>query len=135
VEWLAGFSERDFDLVVAKSLLTHLLPDEFDLYLEAIAARLRPSGRALITCFILNDAQRALETRNRITFTRVGGAVPYGVRYVNAPTAATGYDEAYLLDRLARTGLVLRDEIRFGYWTGRPDGCSFQDMLLVGRQP
>lgn len=132
-EWLSGFAERDFDLVVAKSLFTHMLPDELDLYLHAISARLKPSGTALITCFILNPVQAELRASNQITFTKPAGDSVYAVRHVAAPTAAVAYDESYLTERVRASGLNVREAIHFGYWTGRQDGLSFQDMLVLDR--
>ncbi len=48
-EWFDSFVEKEFDVVVAKSLFTHLLPDELDIYLRSIANRLRAGGKALLT--------------------------------------------------------------------------------------
>ena len=130
-EWLAGFAERDFDLVVAKSLFTHMLPDELDLYLKAISTRLKPSGTALITCFVLNPTQEALRASNRITFTKPARDSVYAVRHLAAPTAAVAYDESYLTERVRENGFTVRDAMHFGYWTGRQDGLSFQDILVL----
>jgi SAM-dependent methyltransferase len=130
LEWLSGFAERDFDLVVAKSLITHMLPDELDLYLNAISTRLKPSGKALITCFILNPAQEELRASNQITFTRPAADARYAVRHLVAPAAAVAYDESYVTGRLRQNGLE-QTAIHFGYWTGRQDGLSYQDILVV----
>ena len=132
-DWLARFDERDFDLVIAKSLCTHLLPGELDLYLEAISGRLRATGRAMLTFFILNADQERMKRLNRIAFTRVEGESAYAVRHLAVPTAAVAYDETYLRERFRRFGLMVREPIHFGYWTGRPDGCSFQDVVIANR--
>jgi SAM-dependent methyltransferase len=132
-DWLAGFGERDFDVVVAKSLCTHMLPDELDLYFAGISSRLNPTGRALLTFFILNPAQEALTASNQISFTKFEPGSAYAVRRLAAPTAAVAYEESDLLGRLARHRLRVCDPIRFGYWTGRRDGHSFQDMLVLER--
>jgi SAM-dependent methyltransferase len=130
-QWLSGFDGRDFDVVVAKSLFTHMLPDELDLYLDAISTRLTARGAALITCFLLNPTQDALGASNQIRFTRPAAGSVYGVRYLAAPTAAVAYDEPYLTERLRQHGLTIRDGVHFGYWSGRKDGLSFQDILVL----
>lgn len=132
-DWFSRFPEEGFDVVIAKSLCTHLLPDELDLYLAGISSRLNATGRALLTFFILNPAQEALKASNQVRFTKPERDSVHAVRHLAAPTAAVAYEEAYLLDRLARNRLRVRDSIRFGYWTGRPDGYSFQDLLVVER--
>jgi SAM-dependent methyltransferase len=133
-EWFAQFHEGDFDLIVAKSLFTHMLPDELELYLSEIARRLKPSGSALLTFFLLNEEQRALEARgkNEIGFIRQDDR--YSVRLVQAPTAAVGYDEKYLLGKLQASGLKSGPVLHYGTWSGRADGLSFQDIILVQRR-
>jgi SAM-dependent methyltransferase len=131
--WLPGFAERDFDIVVAKSLCTHLLPDELDIYLKDISTRLTATGKALITFFILNPAQEELKSSNQISFTKPEPGASYAVRHLAAPTAAVAYEESYLIERLKQNGLTVQDSIYFGYWTGREDALSFQDMIVVAR--
>lgn len=132
-DWLANFPDTNFDVILAKSLFTHLLPDELDLYLDAIARRLSPGGEALLTFFLLNPAQHELRAANQIAFLRPDGTARYAVRSLAAPTAAVAYDEDDVRDRLNRCGLVIRSGIRYGSWTGRTDGYSFQDIVVVGR--
>jgi SAM-dependent methyltransferase len=132
-EWLPHFAERDFDVVVAKSLCTHMLPDELDIYLKAISVRLSSTGNALMTFFVLNPAQERLKSSNQISFTKPEQNAVYAVRHLAAPTAAVAYEESYLVDRLAQSGLKLVDTVHYGYWTGRQDALSFQDMLVVAK--
>lgn len=54
-EWFSSFAERDFDSVVVKSLFTHMLPEELEIYLHQIGDRLKPTGKALLTFFLLNQ--------------------------------------------------------------------------------
>jgi len=35
----------------------------------------------------------------------------------------------------AEAGLAIREPIRFGRWTGRPAGLSFQDIVLADPVP
>lgn len=133
-EWLSGFDEREFDVVVAKSLFTHVLPDEIGVYLEAIADRLKPGGRALLTFFVLSEEQALLAGtgRNRLSFHSYAEGGRCAVRTPLAPTAAVAYERNYLMDRFRSAGF--RPEgisFRDGAWTGRADGLSFQDIAVV----
>jgi S-adenosylmethionine:tRNA-ribosyltransferase-isomerase (queuine synthetase) len=132
-EWLSSFAERDFDVVIAKSLCTHLLPAELDLYLSQISSRLSATGKALATFFILNAAQENLRSSSQIAFTKLEPGDVYAVRSAAAPTAAVAYEEAYLMDRLRQNGLKVLDTIHYGYWTGRQDAYSFQDMIVAAK--
>ncbi len=133
-EWLDGFGEREFDVVVAKSLFTHVLPDELDVYLKGICERLKPGGRALLTFFILSGVQQDFATagRNRLSFRPYGDDGRCSIRNPMAPTAAVAYDEQYLLDRLRAAGFRIDGHtIHHGVWTGSPEGLSFQDIVVV----
>lgn len=135
-EWFREFDAGEFDVVIAKSLFTHMLPDELDLYLTGISGRLGSGGRALLTFFLLNEAQRNLERagRNSIRLLSVPESAVYRVRRPGAPTAAVAYEEAYIRERLGACQLEIQRAIQFGNWTGRSDGLSYQDILIVRKQ-
>lgn len=132
--FLTRFQVPPFEIIIAKSLFTHMLPDELPLYFDAVAANLKPDGKAMLTFFLLNEDQAHHEAsgRNQITFLPPDGESTHRIRYRNAPTAAVAYQERPLLARLASAGLQVM-ETRYGSWSGRDDGLSFQDMLIVRR--
>jgi len=132
--FLAQFRVSPFDIIVAKSLFTHMLPDELSLYFEAVAANLTADGKAMLTFFLLNEDQSRLEalSRNQIAFLPPEGDSTHRIRYQNAPTAAVAYQEKTLAVRLALAGLQVV-ETRYGSWSGRDDGLSLQDILIVSR--
>jgi SAM-dependent methyltransferase len=133
-EWLDGFDETGFDVVVGKSLFTHVLPDELGVYLRGIADRLRTGGRALLTFFILSEEQERFAAlgKNRLSFHSYSEDGCCAVRYPLAPTAAVAYEERYVMESLQNAGFKVGDSsLRYGVWTGRPDGLSFQDVVVV----
>ncbi len=48
------------------------------------------------------------------------------------PEFAVAFAEATLRAMYAEAGLRIVEPIRFGGWSGRPGGLSFQDIVLVG---
>ena len=133
-EWLNGFGERGFDVVVAKSLFTHVLADDLGVYLEGIAERLKSGGRALLTFFILSEEQArlAVSGKNRVSFLPYGEDGCCAVRSPVAPTAAVAYEQDYLMQSLQVAGFKLEGHsLLHGVWTGRQDGLSFQDIVVV----
>jgi hypothetical protein len=49
-----------------------------------------------------------------------------------APTAAVAYEQHYLMESLRDAGFKVEGySLRCGVWTGRPDGLSFQDIVVV----
>lgn len=135
-DWLDSFNEGEFDVIVAKSLFTHVLADELGVYLRGIAHRLKPGGRALLTFFILSEEQARLAAsgKNRLSFAPYGQDRCCAVRNPLAPTAAVAYEQHCLLKSLRDAGFKVRsDSFHYGVWTGRPDGLSFQDIVLVSK--
>ena len=133
-EWLDGFGEKGFDVIVAKSLFTHILPDELSVYLKGIADRLKSRGKALLTFFILSEEQArfAVSGKNRLSFHPYGENGCCAVRNPLAPTAAVAYEQHYLMESLRDAGFKVEGySLRYGVWTGRPDGLSFQDIIVV----
>src|ERR1700682_880302 len=125
------FGSEQFDLVIAKSVFTHMRPAEVDNYIKEIARVLAKGGRCLMTLFLLNEEQRkrARAGLNRLDF-RFGDA---NWRYLHqsSPESAVAYEEQLALGWLKNHGLRLQRPIIYGQWSGNAEGLSFQDMLLV----
>jgi SAM-dependent methyltransferase len=125
------FDDREFDFIFLTSVFTHLLPQDARHYLEEVERLLASNGRGFFTFFLLNARQRSLaaEGRNDIQFRY--GEEPYRVRDSEIPESAIAYREAFLLEELDTCGLALSGPIHYGTWSGRADGLSYQDILLV----
>jgi SAM-dependent methyltransferase len=134
-EFFSGFQSSTFDLVVAKSLFTHMLIDELPIYFEAIANNLTPGGKGLLSFFLLNEDQNRLQDEGRADFAIVRDRPgdPYGFRRRSTPSAAVGYDESFVKNLLGKSGLNCLDTI-YGSWSGRLDAPLFQDILLVEKR-
>lgn len=118
-----------FDVILVKSVFTHLRPEEVDRCLSEIGRLLKPNGRCLASFFLLNDEQRALAAKNAFAFNY--GDDHWRYVYEHSPESASAYDEAYILEQLHKHNLELREPIRYGTWSGRKDGLSFQDLLQI----
>ena len=125
------YDSCSFDLILLKSVFTHMRPAEVDNYLREVARLLKVSGRCLATFFLLNEEQAMLgrEGKNALPFRYGEGVWRY--RYEHSPESAVAYDESYVLTLLEKHGLVLKAPISYGHWSGRTDGLSFQDILLL----
>lgn len=125
------FKNQSFDFIFLTSVFTHMLPEDTAHYLRQIARMLHQDGRAFFTFFLLNDEQQRLakQGRNDIHFDYGPGF--YRTRDPIVPESAVAYDESYILDMLAECGLALQQPIHYGSWSGREDGLSYQDILIV----
>jgi SAM-dependent methyltransferase len=118
------FDDGAFDVVVLMSVLTHLTADEALHYLGQVRRVLARGGRMLATVFVLDDDAPA----PALAF----GPPADGMAVVDPalPEEAVGYEEDWLLEALRAAGLDLV-ELHAGLWTGRPDGLSYQDVVIA----
>jgi SAM-dependent methyltransferase len=119
-----------FDIIVLKSVFTHLRPDEVRNYLAEASRLLDRGGVCLGTFFLLNEAQQRLyeSGHNGIDFRFGDGPWRYAVREM--PELAVAYREDELQRMIAEANLRAT-QTYYGTWCGRPDGLSYQDMLLL----
>ncbi len=121
------FEERSFDLILLKSVFTHMRPAEVNNYLHEVARLLKSNGRCLATFFLLNEQQARLT--NEVEFKYGEGVWRY--RLEHSPESAVAYDERYVMELLEQHGLRLKAPVYYGRWAGRKDGLSYQDILLL----
>lgn len=125
------YEAQSFDLILLKSVFTHLRPNEVENYLSEIVRLLKPNGRCLASFFLLNDEQKALAAKGANALRFNFGDDRWRYVYEHSPESASAYDENYILDLLAKHNLELREAIRYGAWAGRNNGLSFQDLLQI----
>lgn len=127
-------TNNGFDIVLLKSVFTHMRPNEVENYLKEISRLLSDNGRCLATFFLLNQTQEKLrqEGLNKLDFR-------YGDdkwRYIRktSPESAIAYNEDFFQEMLDRCGLIIAEPIIYGTWSGSGLGVSFQDMLLLRKK-
>ncbi len=117
------FPDASFDLAVATSLFTHVLPGTAERYLAEAARVLVPGGR-LFTTWLLLDCSGPPEG-----FVRIGPELPGAVADPAVPETALAYEGLWLRERLVAHGLEL-DRIYAGSWSGR-DALHHQDLVVA----
>ncbi len=131
------FGDGRFDLAVATSLFTHLLPAGQANYLAEASRVLVPGGVLFATFCIVGDA--ALERIAR-GHAKVGlrhrvsdaGGVEYHTLDPASPETAVGFGEAHVRAAFERAGLTV-SAIYPGTWSGRAEGFTFQDVVIARR--
>ena len=125
------FEAQSFDVILLKSVFTHLRPAELENYLSEITRLLKPNGRCLASFFLLNDEQRALAAQRKNTLQFNYGNDHWRYVYEHSPESASAYDQSYILELLHKHNLELSKPIHYGTWSGRTNGLSFQDLLQI----
>ena len=115
------------DLVIAKSVFTHLLPAEAAHYLSETRRVLKPGSTGVLTAFLF-DPERPDGPRRAFPHAEPGGLVRFRLR--SRPTAAVAYARPLFETILAEAGLRLA-WLSPGYYPGS-ETIGGQDTLLVG---
>ena len=126
------YDDQSFDLVIATSVLTHMLDDTAEHYLTETARVLVPGGRLLATFFLLDPARPIQPTTAMFTFDHATSGAAR-LNEAAAPEHAVAYPTAWVRERLQRNGLVPREPIWHGRWTGL-HGLSGQDIVVADRR-
>ena len=127
-------TNRSFDIVLLKSVFTHMRPPEVENYFKEIARLLTDKGRCLSTFFLLNQTQEKLrkDGLNKLDF-RFGDDKWRYIRKTS-PESAIAYNEEFLKEILDRAGLIIAEPVFYGTWSGSGLGVSYQDMLLLRKK-
>jgi SAM-dependent methyltransferase len=123
------FERGSFDVIVLKSVFTHLRPEAMRNYLAEAARLLSPGGACLATFFVLDDGGG--ESRG-LKFRFGDGEWRYEVR--SLPELAIAYQEESLRAAANAAGLTIKAK-HSGTWSGRPGGLSYQDVLILTTEP
>lgn len=117
------------DLVLAKSLFTHLLEATARRYLSEIRRCLAPAGRGVLTAFVFDGARG-----DPPEFPHHGGDPRVRWRRRLHPHAAVAYDRGLFEEMLAGSGLAI-SEMLPGFWPGLSPGLRGQDTYIVHAAP
>jgi cyclopropane fatty-acyl-phospholipid synthase-like methyltransferase len=118
-------------VILFKSVFTHLRPAEVENYLKEASRLLKADGRCLATFFLLNHEQALFAATNALKFSF--GDEQWRYVYEHSPESACAYDESFILKLLEEHDLTLARPAYYGSWSGRENGLSFQDMLIIKR--
>lgn len=121
------FPDRTFDVVVAASLFTHLVPASAARYAAETARVLKEDGRAFLSFFLRTEDYD--DDRAEI---KIGHRYPeYSVAIWDDPEAAIALDEHLVLSMLRSAGLSV-DDISYGSWSNHRGG-GLQDVIVVSK--
>jgi SAM-dependent methyltransferase len=118
------YADDAFDVVVMASVITHLVPEDAARYLAETRRVLRPGGRALVTCLLLDDGSRAAIAAGRAAIAFPDPAGDVALLDAGVPEDAVAYDERWIRAH-ADVAAIHR-----GTWRGTP-GRSFQDLVVA----
>lgn len=129
-DYVFPYPDDSFDFIVLGSVFSHMLPDDLANYLRQVARVLAPGGRAVISCYLLNDAKRAAIAAGGSVFTFAHAGPGYWAQFADLPEAAIAYDEAWMLGLYAACGLQVVENIE-GVWATQ--AVQGQDIVISSK--
>lgn len=127
------YPDESFDFIFLTSVFTHMQAEEVRHYLDEIYRVLKPGGRCLCTCFLLNEESELAISQGRSSLQISHELEDCFTNDVAVPESAIGYKEALLLQWLEERDLTVTGKY-YGYWCGRTCYTSMQDILIVEKQ-
>ena len=131
-EYNLPFADGHFDLVLLKSVFTHMVPTDVRRYLGEIGRVLKPGGCSVITFFLLNAESRRFMSRG---LDKMGLVHEYDgdplCRVCNPelPEHVVAHDEDRIREFHAEVGLS-PIELVYGDWSGRR-AFGLQDVIIA----
>ena len=106
-------------------------PAEVNRYVSELGRVLRPGGRGLFTCFLLNGDSLARIADGTSSMAFVHEMNGFRTTDPRTPEAAIALPEDFVRTCFTDAGLVVEEPIRYGSWSGREDFLSAQDILIA----
>ncbi len=125
------YNDNDFDMVVLTSVFTHMLPIDVENYLNQLHRVLKPSGKCLVTFFVLNTESK-LFMNNSSSFIFKHSFENYSLMNSKVKEANVAYEETSLEDCFNKNNLEI-DKVYYGWWSGRDkeNSLDFQDTYIL----
>lgn len=127
------------DLIIAQSVLTHMLEDGIRHYLGEFARVLKKEGIAYLTCFVVDEEIRKSIKEKPATVFDLDFQNDYSdgcfINVLDCPTAAVAYSLPKLEKMVKSAGLIFRKPLLRGHWSGvfTQADCG-QDTMILGRE-
>ena len=128
------YADSEFDLAIAASVFTHMLPDGIVRYVSEAHRVLRPEG-ALFMTVLLFDQTAAIAVRSGTTiFNFIHPVGPCLTFDAEKPEEGIACSENWLTDVLKENGFVIECLLR-GNWRTTNSYCVRHDYVLARNAP
>ncbi|NEQ74825.1 MAG: methyltransferase domain-containing protein [Okeania sp. SIO2C9] len=122
------YPDESFNCVCIPHLLTHLQSLEVIHYLDEIYRVLKPGGRCLLICFLINSESEQLIAKGKSSQQLIYETEDGFTKDINLPEKGIGFRENLLLQWINERGFSVLEK-SYGSWCGRTS--SFKEDLLV----
>jgi len=132
--YIFPYDDAMFDVAFGASLFTHLEPDAAQNYFDQTARVLKPGGRLLFTCFLINESNKGLHAQDVQGRRFIQASGMHYVIDTEKPSRGIAYKEAVIRSMLNFSGFVV-SEINFGTWSNGINVISAYQDIIVAVKP
>lgn len=128
------YESEAFDLAIAASVFTHMLPDGIENYVAEVARVLKPGGRCFATLFLFDATAATAVAEGTTIFDfryRVGPCLTFSAEH---PEEGIACDEGWMLGLLEGSGLQV-GQVRRGDWLAVRSYAISQDTIVARKKP
>jgi len=130
-EFTFPYPADTFDIALASSVFTHMLPGGVEHYVAETARVLKPGGRFLVSQLLFNtEAVRAVEEGQTIFDFRyeLGPCQTFDPQ---TPEEGVAYEEGYVRALFERNELYVQEPIHYGTWRNKRSSLITHDWVVV----
>jgi ubiquinone/menaquinone biosynthesis C-methylase UbiE len=125
------YDDSKYDLVIATSVFTHMMPEDTENYIREIYRVLKQGGKCYCTFFLLNNASVTSMNENPdFCFPYKYG--DYSLMNNKVKEANVAYEETYIQNLFVSYGFSV-SKVSYGSWSGisRTNSTNFQDSFIL----
>lgn len=132
IDFVFPYRDESFDFVFLTSVFTHMYPPDVRHYLDEIRRVLKPGGRCLCTCFLINEESQRLLAEDKGMIKIVHKLDECFTANLENPEHAIGFSEPVLLRWIGERGFTISGKY-YGSWCGRGNFISSHDLLVFAK--
>lgn len=130
-EFRFPYENDTFDFVFLTSVFTHMLTEDVERYISEISRVIKIGGRCFVTSFLINQESLSCIEEGKSQFQFKNKLDKCYIENTEIPENVVGFDESFMLSMLEKYSLKKIGPIHYGYWCGRAEFLSLQDIIIV----
>ncbi|NEO52714.1 MAG: glycosyltransferase [Okeania sp. SIO3B5] len=127
------YDDKSFDFVFIGSRFTQVGGKEIRNYLDEIYRVLKPDGRFLFQCFLVNHESEQLISEGKSSQPLIHRVQEGFTKDLNSPEKGMGFLESLLLEWVINAGFNVLGKY-YGSWCGRVGKRSYPDMVILEKE-
>ncbi|NET42657.1 glycosyltransferase [Okeania sp. SIO2B3] len=127
------YDDKSFDFVFIGSRFTQVGGSKIRNYLDEIYRVLKPGGRFLFQCFLVNHESEKLISEGKSSQPLIHRIQEGFTKDLNSPEKGMGFLESLLLEWLINAGFNVLGKY-YGSWCGRVGKRSYPDMVILEKE-